>query len=148
MTGEIHTMELIKEFKKSIKLLLIILLVIIGGRMILNFFPITTTIKTNQAILKYKHEYRKIDFVVDLTPEESKTIKKILNYKIQTKDNPACGFNQDIAIEFGKMSFSPACDGCGIVKVGNTGKYIGISKKNKDKIVAIYEKYGGVWPCV
>lgn len=42
----------------------------------------------------------------------------------------------------------PACDGCGIIKVGLGFEYFDISDAERDSLDNIFAKYGATFPCV
>ena len=75
-------------------------------------------------------------------------VVEILDGKIETPDNPSCGFSEDISITIGGNTFALACDRCGIVKNCTTGKYISISDAERDILEKLFTGRGGKFPCV
>jgi len=103
-----------------------------------------------EAILGYN--YIDKDISIKITDENDiRALKKVLK-GIPFPDSPSCGFTTDVSITMtnGRKSvvFCPACDGCPILRMGASGKYIGISEKARTKLNTVLEKYGMTFPCV
>ena len=68
------------------------------------------------------------------------------------RDSPACGFTTDISITMtdGRKSimFCPANDGCPILRIGDSNRYIRISEAQRDTLHKILERYGAFFPCI
>jgi len=68
------------------------------------------------------------------------------------KDTPACGFTTEISITMtnGRKSivFCPANDGCPLLRINDSGKYIKITDETRTKLNDLLEKYGMTLPCV
>lgn len=124
--------------------IIIIVILIIGGFFMLNILSSKVSIPDTNARLIYIYSDKNID--INLSAEESETIKNMFNGKKIYSDNPSCGFTEDVSIRFDNLIFCIACDQCPIVKL--EGKYFKISKADREVINLIFEKYGGSFPCV
>jgi uncharacterized protein YbbK (DUF523 family) len=124
----------------------IIIPAVVASILLICFLWLRVNIKTSEAVLVF--QYVDKDIKVQLTEEEAAEVKKMFNGKILYYDNPSCGFGEDVSIRFGDQIFSIACDGCPGAKLENKGLYIYMTQKDKDRIVEIFEKYGGSFPCV
>lgn len=81
--------------------------------------------------------------------EDLNEVKKVLNNKRLYNDNPSCGFNENVSIEFNnKEVFYIACDGCPIVYYKKENKYLKLSEEENTVVREIVEKYGFYFPCV
>ena len=77
-------------------------------------------------------------------------VKKIFHNKKLYRDNPSCGFSEDVSIVFddGEQIFEPACDGCGIVYWKNKNKYFLLTDEETTIIHGILQTYNLKFPCV
>ena len=98
------------------------------------------------AVLTYS--YGNIQIREELYGADVDAVVDILNGKLECNDNPACGFDEDIAIIIGSHTFALACDSCGVVKDCGTGKYIYISDGERDILESLFTSRGGKFPCV
>ena len=121
-----------------------VLILSLGGYFMFNNLAYKTNISDTTAWLTYVYDKQKIS--EPLSPEESELLKNIFNNKRLYSDHPSCGFTENVSIRFDNLVFSIACDGCPIIKVGN--KFFKISKKDRETVNQIFEKYGGTFPCV
>lgn len=83
-----------------------------------------------------------------LSYDDAQKIKNIFNGKKLYKDSPSCGFTPYISIKIDDKFFCLACDSCGKVKYLDENKYFSISDEERHIIVQIYQKFGGIFPCV
>ena len=78
-------------------------------------------------------------------------LKEILRGR-SFKDTLACGFSTDISVTMTNGSksimFCPANDGCPLLRIGDSNKYIRISEENRKALDKILEKYGMFFPCI
>lgn len=88
------------------------------------------------------------DIDVVLTNEEKETIFEIFDgsSKRLTLGGSSCGFDENIAIQFGTYRFLIANDTCGTAMVGT--RAIVIDDEDIEYIHELFEKYGGHFPCV
>lgn len=89
------------------------------------------------------------DIDVELTEEETERLRSIFEGK-DCEDLfsiPSCGFDGDVSIRFGSSVFSPAMDSCSGVRWGLT-RYFDVTAEEIDYIHALFEKYGGFFPCI
>lgn len=133
------------EMKKSIIIttVLIIVLLIVGYISYDHMFPKVKILSTN-ATLNYYYDEKNIS--INLSADESKTIKRIFEGRRLINDCPSCGFKENISISFDDMIFCVACDNCPVIKIGK--KYINISESDRKIINSIFEKHGGTFPCL
>lgn len=105
----------------------------------------TTNISVD-SIGQLHYNYNNEHISVILTNFENDIVKDIFNKKKLYFDEPSCGFDKSISIEFDDNYYCIACDSCGIVKLND--KYFNISTAERSKIEEIFKKYGGEFPCV
>ena len=78
-----------------------------------------------------------------------KTLKAILK-GLPFEDGPSCGFSSDVSITmtgwYKSIAFCPALDGCPVVRIDNSGKYIEISDEDRTKLDEVLGKYGITFP--
>ena len=99
-------------------------------------------------------EYHYVDKDISLEIADENdilTLKLILNGQ-PFQDSPACGFAMDISItmtnERKSITFCPACDGCSLLRIGDSNKYIKISDEARVSLNEILKKYGMTFPCI
>lgn len=92
------------------------------------------------------------DIVQELTAEESAKVIEILNgntYKdVFTSGVPACGFSKEVSFEINGKFYCIAMDTCSRVRGFGSSRYFSVSEDGIDYIHALFEKYGGYFPCV
>ncbi|MGN0370681.1 MAG: hypothetical protein ACI4EW_09060 [Butyrivibrio sp.] len=80
---------------------------------------------------------------------ELSEICNIFNGKILYKDDPACGFSEEISIKINEgQTFCPACDSCPVVYWKEKNRYFRLSDEEIRRIHEIFESYGAVFPCI
>ena len=86
---------------------------------------------------------------VELTEEESARLREIFEGKNcdDPFSVPSCGFTTDVSIRFGSEIFCPACDGCNGFRWGLIG-YFDVTPEEINWVHALFEKYGGFFPCI
>lgn len=92
-----------------------------------------------------------VAFEQELTPEESARVIEILKGGYTESlfgSTPACGFSPDVAIEAGLFRFLPAMDTCNWLGCGSTLCMLNVTTEEMAEIHAIFEKYGGHFPCI
>ena len=129
--------------KKSVFLVLVLVLLLAVIYVNRNTLRIGNP---DYAVLTYSYE--DIYIWEELYGGDVDAVVKILDGKIETPDNPSCGFSEDISITIGGNTFALACDHCGIVKNCTTGKYISISDAERDILEKLFTGRGGKFPCV
>lgn len=93
--------------------------------------------------------YENINVSHYIGAEELERLKIIVDGKKLYRDNPSCGFSENISIKFGReKTFCVARDGCPIIYWKEKNRYIELSEEEKIKIYNILEKYGFFFPCV
>jgi hypothetical protein len=130
---------------KLIPIILIILVIIV-----FIFFQKKIEIpESSEVILIYNYIDIKIyENIYD--KNEIIELKALLNGNV-IKDNPSCGFSESISITFAgnkNLVLCPALDGCNLIRIGTTNKYINISQKNRLKLNEYLKKYGFNFPSV
>ena len=129
--------------KKKIIFLIFVLVLLI------SFFANRNVIRLDGAdygILVYS--YGDISIWEELYGKDVEDVVDVLNGKREHRDNPACGFSEDISITIGGYAFALACDSCGVVKNCTTGKYIYIFDAEREVLEAMFTSRGGKFPCV
>jgi hypothetical protein len=130
--------------KKYIVITSIALAFLLGGLLVFNVLIPKTNISAENASLFYV--YDDIEINEQLSLEESVLLKTMFNNKRLYPDNPSCGFTENVSIRFDDLVFCIACDGCEIIEFEN--KYFKISKSDRETVNRIFEKYGGLFPCI
>lgn len=90
------------------------------------------------------------DIVQELTAEESAKVIEILNGNPYDPLSgvPACGFSKEVSFEIGGRFYAVAMDTCNNMQDLGTLRFFDISEEGIDYIHALFEKYGGYFPCV
>ena len=133
----------------KIKLLIIVsiltVLIIIGSSvMIYNTVRITNVFE-GEAVFKYGGSNE----INSISKQDIDNIIKIFNGKFTYKDNPSCGFSEDISVKLNNdQIFCFARDTCPIIYWKNKDRYFKISKSQKTELYEILNKYGFYFPCV
>ena len=124
--------------KKSLIILMLALVAIM-------FVSCAKTITVPETNAKLTFKYGDCDVVVELSAEESETVRSIFNNKRTYQDNTSCGFTENVSVRFDDSVFCVACDNCSIIEY--QGQYFSISDNERETIVQIFEKHGGFFPC-
>ena len=106
--------------------------------------------KSASVTIEFNYDYTGTHVEAVLTPEESARVIEILKggyTSTQLGSVPSCGFRWDIAIVVGPFRFLPANDTCNWFACGTTLLMLNVSKEEMAEIHAIFEKYGGFFPC-
>ena len=109
----------------------------------------TDTGSSNNVILTFDNMGENIQ--VTLTEEEAAQVIDILDgntYAPAFTGVPACGFSEEISLTVGDRIYAIACDTCSTVQDCSKGKYFSIRDGEMAYIHALFENYGGYFPCV
>ena len=103
-----------------------------------------------EAVLTYSFTDKNI--LVRLTDEHDiRTLKDILKGH-PMRDTPSCGFSTDVSITMtdGSKSivFCPANDGCPLIRIGDSDRYIAITDEARARLNEVLEKYDMIFPCI
>ena len=88
---------------------------------------------------------------VTLEGEEAKKVSGLLDgneYDSVFFGAPSCGFDQSISFQVGNRVFAIARDTCNHIQDLGNLRYFAIPQDDMDYIHALFEKYGGYFPCV
>jgi hypothetical protein len=133
--------------KIYIPILIISMILVI---IVIIFLPKSIEIpETSEVILVYNYDDKKIYEIIN-NKNEIMELKTLLKGNV-IKDNPSCGFSEDISITFtgeNNLMLCPALDSCGIIRIGTTNRYINISENNRKKLELFLGKYGFKFPSV
>lgn len=91
-----------------------------------------------------------VDIRITLPEDEAEQVRNILDgnrYDPVLSGIPACGFDKNVSVTVGMRVFAIACDQCNIVQNLGNLRYFDIPKENMEYIRALFEKYGGYFPC-
>jgi preprotein translocase subunit SecF len=138
---------------KKVKIWMLLLLVAITALSVFCFTWFAMIIDldfASEVLLEYHYADKNI--AVKITDKNDiLTLKQILSGR-PFKDSAACSFatNISITITNGNKSvvFYPACDGCPLLLVNDSGKYIIISYEARKRLNEILEKYDMTFPCI
>ena len=105
----------------------------------------------SEALLEFY--YDDISISVTITDEdELLLLKQILNGRLYFRSDLHCGFTTDVSVTMtnGKKSitFCPANDGCPLLRIGTSRRYLELSTESLAKLHEILGKYGMFFPCV
>ena len=118
---------------------------------ILSIFVRSETEVRRNAAVTLDFVYEETSIHVTLTDEEAAKVMEILNgntYDPILLGYPACGFWKDVALKVGNRRFSIAGDACNCIYDASRFHYFDIPKEDMAYIHALFEKYGGYFPCV
>ncbi len=124
----------------------IIIIFVIIAFLALIFFRPVIIFSQEPAIGRYKYGGK--DITVELSVEDTKTIRSIVNGKITSTMEPICGFDEDISVKIGIRTFCIACDGCGVLCINDGDRFIYLGEEENEIIRGILEKYGFEFPCI
>lgn len=101
-------------------------------------------------IIMVNYSYNDISIDEKLLDEDAKIVREILNHRILYRDNPSCGFSEEISIKLnsGDRIFCMSLDDCPVFKDVSSGKYFSISEKKYIKFCEVMEKYGVTFPAL
>ena len=90
------------------------------------------------------------DIVQELTAEESAKVIEILNGNPYDPLSgvPACGFSKEVSFEIGGRFYAVAIDTCNNMQDLGTLRFFPVTEDEINYIHALFEKYGGYFPCV
>jgi len=145
--------------KKPKIFVLLIALVIIS---VIVGWVISMRVNTNfatEALLEFHYEsvpggYNpSVNISVAITDESDiSALKEILRGHSFKDTGLACGFSTDISVTMTNGSKSimlcPANDGCPLLRIGDSNRYIRISEENRKTLYRILKKYGMFFPCI
>ena len=104
-----------------------------------------------EALLEFHYEDTSISVTVT-DGDDILILKQILNGRSYFRDGLHCGFTTAISVTMtnGKKSimFCPANDGCQLLRIGTSNRYIEISLEDRARLNEVLEKYGMTFPCV
>lgn len=93
--------------------------------------------------------YGDVDATSRISEQEMSWIKELFAGKILYKDNPSCGFTEDVSICFnGSQTFCFACDTCPIIYWKEKERYFKISGEEQEQLYELLKAYGFSFPCV
>ncbi len=105
----------------------------------------TDTTESGRAIF----EYDDLKISENLSDEDLNIIRKMFDNKKLYKDNPSCGFSENIAVVLDKSEvFCIACDECPIIYYKNKGMFFKLSAQENKIFRSILTKYGFFFPCI
>lgn len=95
--------------------------------------------------------YEEKNICVLLKTDEAERVVSVLDdkhYAPLLSGSPSCGFDQNISVQVGDRSFAIATDTCNIIQDLGNLRYFEIPKEDMAYIHALFESYGGYFPCV
>ena len=85
----------------------------------------------------------------DLSDVDAEALKAIFNGKKLFREEPSCGFSEEISVRFGGSdTFCIARDTCPVIYLKEKGKYFEISEDEKTRLYNLLKPYGFFFPCV
>lgn len=135
---------------RKAKIFIVFLLIVVSGILLLVVSMKKNTVdigfvKSGKAIFIYDEE----DIEIPLSNDELSILCSIFVNKKMYKDNPSCGFSEDISIKFNdSQTFCIARDTCPIIYWKEKRRYFRISEDEKMQLYCLLENYGFVFPCI
>ena len=115
---------------------------------------ITMKVNSNfatEALLEFHYGDSNISAMIT-DEDDILVLKQLLNGQSYFRNSLHCGFTTNISITMisGKKSimFCTANDGCQLLRIGTSSKYIEISYEDRERLNEILKKYGMIFPCV
>lgn len=131
--------------KRFLFLLIPVILVVFCGVIYLQIN------KTNMEFAKeaeVRFIYGDTNMTCRLDHSELEAIKAIFDGKKMYKDNPSCGFTEDVSVTFNEaQTFCIACDTCPIVYWKEKDRYIRLTEEEKTQLYHLLQTYGFFFPC-
>jgi len=105
----------------------------------------------SEALLEF--HYFDTSISVTITDEDDlHLLKQLLNGRSYYRSGFSCPFSTDVSITMtnGRRSimFCPAHDGCPLLRIGNSGRYLELSAESLAKFHGVLEKHGMFFPCI
>jgi hypothetical protein len=94
--------------------------------------------------------YRDSNINTKLYDKDETYIKELFNKRRLYKDNPSCGFSENVSILFneGNIKFFIAQDSCPIIYYANKDKYFKLTDDEAASLRSLLEDYGFIFPCI
>lgn len=112
-------------------------------------------VKTNTVNMDFAKKgktvfrYNDSNIEYSLSEQEKSLICDLFSGKRKYKDNPSCGFSDDIAIILNdSQTFCIARDTCPIIYWKEEDKYFKITEKEKNELYTLLSDCGFVFPCI
>ena len=135
--------------KRKILVLIVIIFVLVLVVLGIICFSIR---KTNMEFAKEAETcfiYGDVTTSQYLEGKDLETLKEIFDDKILYKDDPSCGFSEDISVRFNQsQTFCIARDTCPIVYWLEEDRYIRLTEEEKLLLYDLLEPYGFEFPCI
>ncbi len=106
---------------------------------------------SNNADVTLIYIYGEENISVSLSAEEAEKVIAILDgnrYDSVTSGVPSCGFDKNISLEVGNRVFAIARDTCNCIQDLGNLRYFAVSQEEIEYIHALFENYGGYFPCI
>ena len=135
--------------KRKILVLIVFVFVLVSVVLGIMHFSIR---KTNMEFAKEAEAcfiYGDVTTSQYLEDKDLETLKEIFDDKILYKDDPSCGFSEDISVRFNQsQTFCIARDTCPIVYWLEEDRYIRLTEEEKLLLFDLLEPYGFEFPCI
>jgi len=144
---------------KKVKLLILFVTLIIVA--ISSIWWLAVRINTDfatQALLEFHYQafpggYNPdVSISVVITDENDILVLQEMLRGRSFRDSLACGFSADISITMTNggrsIKFLPANDGCLILRIGDSNRYIRVTDDAIKRLHEIFVRYGGFFPCI
>ena len=86
--------------------------------------------------------YNKTENTAVVVENDAKRLKAILNNKHLYHEEHSCGFSDDFGLSISGRILWIASDGCPYIYDCESGRYLTISKKDRQEILDLFSKYG------
>lgn len=129
---------------------ILFLIIILAALLLLYLFIQPGIVRLNSvqsgtAVFKYDSA----DISTPISDRDLSLLREMFHGKLITKDNPSCGFSEDVCIILDdKMTFCFACDACPIVCWKERERYFRITEEEQAELYALLKNYGFHFPCL
>lgn len=101
--------------------------------------------ESGEAIFRYNGS----NITSSLSTQEMSEIYEIFSNKRMYRDNPSCGFSENISLKINNLqTFCFANDTCPIVYWKEKDKYFKVTENEKKQLYNILQNHGFIFPCV
>ncbi len=136
---------------KKVLLRIVLPIVLVFGVIALLCFSCSETRLRQNAEVTLTYVYGSKNIVVTLPGDEAQRVIGILDgnsYDPLSAGMPSCGFTSDVSLKVGGRLFAIACDTCNCLFDYGNLHFFDIPEEDMAYIHALFEKYGGKFPCV
>jgi len=126
--------------------LLLLIVIVFSG---FFYFPLKVMDLKNVTEANVYFQHDTIEASGRLNDTELASLKAIFNGKIAYRDNPSCGFSDNVSIKLGSnQTLWIAHDTCPVIYWKEENRYITLSEDEQTLLYNLLKAYGFRFPCV